>query len=90
MASVMEAMMCARPTISTDVGGVAEMVGDAGLVVPPRDPVAFGNACLRLLCDRGLRSDLTRRGRDRALELFTLNRCLDAYRQRYGSLAAVT
>ncbi|GIH06889.1 lipopolysaccharide glycosyltransferase, putative [Rhizocola hellebori] len=87
--TVMEAMMCARPTISTDVGGVAEMVGDAGLVVPPRDPVAFGNACLRLLCDPGLRSDLARRGRDRALELFTLNRCLDAYRQRYGSLAVV-
>jgi glycosyltransferase involved in cell wall biosynthesis len=85
--TVMEAMMCARPTISTDVGGVAEMVGDAGLVVPPRDPVAFGNACLRLLCDSRLRSDLARRGRDRALELFTLNRCLDSYRQRYGLLA---
>jgi glycosyltransferase involved in cell wall biosynthesis len=85
--TVMEAMMCARPTISTDVGGVAEMVGDAGLVVPPRDPVAFGNACLRLLCDPRLRSDLARRGRDRALELFTLSRCLDSYRQRYGLLA---
>jgi glycosyltransferase involved in cell wall biosynthesis len=88
--TVMEAMMCARPTISTDVGGVAEMVGDAGLVVPPRDPVAFGNACLSLLCDPALRSDLARRGRDRALELFTLDRCLDSYRERYGALAAAT
>jgi glycosyltransferase involved in cell wall biosynthesis len=86
--TVVEAMMCGRPTISTDVGGVAEMVGDTGLVVPPRDPVAFGEACVRLLASPPLRQDLSRRGRDRALEYFTLDRCLRSYRERYQALVA--
>lgn len=85
--TIVEAMMCRRATVSTDVGGVAEMVGDAGLVVPPRDPVAFGTACATLLRDTGRRHDLGRRGHDRALELFTLRRCLDAYRERYRLLS---
>ena len=43
------AMMSGRATVSTDVGGVSEAVGNAGLLVPPRDPEAMGNALLRLL-----------------------------------------
>ncbi|MBB5872885.1 glycosyltransferase involved in cell wall biosynthesis [Allocatelliglobosispora scoriae] len=84
--TIVEAMMCERATVSTDVGGVAEMVGDAGIVVPPRDPVAFGEACITLLRDRELRLDLARRGRERALARFTLRRCLDAYLERYKLL----
>lgn len=84
--TIVEAMMCERATVSTDVGGVAEMVGGAGVVVPPRDPVAFGNACVELLRDRELRQDLARRGRERALDRFTLRRCLDAYQERYKLL----
>lgn len=84
--TIVEAMMCQRPTVSTDVGGVAEMVGDAGIVVPPRDPVAFGTACATLLRDTGRRRDLSRRGHDRALRLFTLRRCLDSYLEQYRLL----
>ncbi len=39
--TLIEAMSCGRATVSTDVGGVREAVGDAGLVVPPRDPAAM-------------------------------------------------
>ena len=60
--TVIEAMMCGRATVSTDVGGVAETVGDAGLVVPPRDPRAFATACLELLTDPARRADLARAG----------------------------
>ena len=35
--TVVEAMACGRPVVCTNVGGVAEAVGDAGIVVPPRD-----------------------------------------------------
>ena len=38
--TVVEAMACGRPIVCTNVGGVAEAVGDAGIVVPPRDHVA--------------------------------------------------
>jgi glycosyltransferase involved in cell wall biosynthesis len=84
--TVLEAMMCGRATVSTDVGGVAEAVGDAGLVVPPRDPEALGRACAALLLDAELRADLVKRGRARALSTFTLPRCLDLYWQQYVTL----
>jgi glycosyltransferase involved in cell wall biosynthesis len=86
--TVVEAMMCGRATVNTDVGGVAEMVGDAGLVVPPLDPVAFGRACASVLLDPATRRDIARRGRARALELFTLTRCLTSYQERYRRLAS--
>ncbi|MDG6100593.1 GT4 family glycosyltransferase PelF [Dactylosporangium aurantiacum] len=84
--TVLEAMMCGRPTVSTDVGGVAEAVGDAGLVVPPRDPQAFGEACVALLTSPQLRAATGHAGRQRALREHTLDRCLSAYRDRYLDL----
>src|SRR5262249_51525215 len=84
--TVLEAMMSGRATVSTDVGGVAEAVGDAGLVVPPRDPEALGRACADLLLDAALRADLVERGRARALRTFALPRCLNLYRQQYVTL----
>lgn len=87
--TVIEAMMCGRATVSTDVGGVAEAVGDTGLVVPPRDPRALAKACLELLTNAGRRDDLARRARSRALGAFTLERCLSTYRSHYRQLAGV-
>ena len=33
-----------RPVVATNVGGLAEQVGDAGVVVPPEDPLGFAQA----------------------------------------------
>lgn len=85
--TVIEAMMCGRATVSTDVGGVAEAVGDAGLVVPPRDPRALASACLELLTEPARRADLAARARERALAEFTLDRCLSTYGRHYAALA---
>jgi glycosyltransferase involved in cell wall biosynthesis len=84
--TVIEAMSCARATVSTDVGGVAEAVGDAGLVVPPRDPAAFARACLTLLTDPPLADRLAALARQRVLELFTLERSIAAFRAIYGDV----
>jgi glycosyltransferase involved in cell wall biosynthesis len=85
--TVIEAMSCGRATVCTDVGGVAEAVGDAGLVVPPRDPQAFADACLTILNDRALREDLAMRARQRVLELFTLEQSIEAFRAIYTDVA---
>ena len=84
--TVVEAMMCGRATVSTDVGGVGEMVGDAGVVVPPRDPAAFAAACVDLLTDAGGRRGIVERARQRALDMFTLDRCVGSYRDTYRGL----
>jgi len=84
--TVMEAMMCGRATVSTDVGGVPEVTGDAGLVVPPRDPEAFAEACERLLRDHALRQSVASAARDRALSLFPLERMLAGFADTYADV----
>lgn len=42
--AVAEAMAMAKPVVATDVGGVRELVGDAGWLVPAREPVALAGA----------------------------------------------
>jgi glycosyltransferase involved in cell wall biosynthesis len=86
--TVIEAMMCGRATVSTDVGGVAEVVGDTGKVVVPRDPAAFAAACVELLTDPAGRRDLARRARTRALGRYTLDECVRSYRRTYRELDA--
>ncbi|WP_433342789.1 GT4 family glycosyltransferase PelF [Micromonospora sp. CA-111912] len=85
--TVVEAMACGRPTVCTNVGGVAEAVGDTGFVVAPRDVAAVADACVRMLRDRDLRLRLGAVARARVLEKFTLQRSLQAYRNIYEGLA---
>ncbi|MEW9553885.1 GT4 family glycosyltransferase PelF [Nonomuraea sp. NPDC050783] len=81
--TVVEAMACGRPVVVTNVGGVAEAVGEAGFVVPPRDHVAAADAMVRLLHDGELRHRLGLLARERVLTRFTLRQSLDDYRAVY-------
>lgn len=81
--SVIEAMMCGRATVNTDVGGVSDTVGEAGLVVPPGDPAAFAAACLGLLRDPAGRHTLADAAVRRARAHFALDQMLTAYDRLY-------
>ncbi|GAA3370585.1 GT4 family glycosyltransferase PelF [Streptomyces sannanensis] len=85
--SIIEAMSCGRTTVSTDVGGVREAVGDTGLVVPPREPELMAEATLALLRDGEWRAELGRLSRQRVVEQFTLRRSVDGFRRIYRELA---
>jgi glycosyltransferase involved in cell wall biosynthesis len=41
-----EAMAMEKPVVATDVGGVGEIVGDCGTIVPAKNPAALANAML--------------------------------------------
>ncbi|GGO20323.1 GT4 family glycosyltransferase PelF [Deinococcus humi] len=86
--TVIEAMAMGRPPVATRVGGVPEAVGDAGLIVRPRDVMGVASALTRLLDDAPLRARLGRAARERVMELFTLDGCLDAYRRAYPLVIA--
>ena len=62
------AMALGKPIVATRVGGVAELLGDgeAGLLVPPRDPAALAEATTALLRDPTRASALAEAGRRRA------------------------
>ena len=53
--SLLEAMSIGIPAVATNHGGAAEVLGDAGLLVPPRDPDALAAAIGHLVDDRDLR-----------------------------------
>ncbi|MHC6626395.1 DUF3492 domain-containing protein [Streptomyces globosus] len=83
-----EAMFCGRATVSTDVGAVCEVIGGTGLVVPPRNPRALADACLSLLRDPERAQRLGAAARARALELFTVEQNIAAFREAYLRLLA--
>ncbi|MFD5700334.1 glycosyltransferase [Streptomyces lasiicapitis] len=81
--SLIEAMLCGRATVSTDVGAVVEVIGGTGLVVPPRNPRALAQACVALLRDPERRARLGAAARARALELFTVEQNIAAFNGIY-------
>jgi glycosyltransferase involved in cell wall biosynthesis len=85
--AVIEAMLSAATIVSTDVGGVREALGDTGLLVRSSCPVELAEAILKLLLmPADERSQLGKRACDRALELFTLNRCMEEHLNSYQRL----
>jgi glycosyltransferase involved in cell wall biosynthesis len=84
--AVVEAMLTKAAIVATDVGGVREAVGDTGLLVYPRDPVAMAEAIGTLLNWPEGRERLGARARDRALRWFTEQRFVEAYRASYARL----
>ncbi|MEU3458327.1 DUF3492 domain-containing protein [Streptomyces sp. NPDC006733] len=86
--TLIEAMSCGRATVSTDVGGVREAVGEAGFVVPPRDPAAMAKAALVLLRDPALRASMGWDARLRVIDQFTLRQTIETFRGIYTELSA--
>ncbi len=66
-----EAMACAVPVISTTGGALPEVVGNAGLLVPPADHQALANAILTILQQPQLAQKYGREGYQRVHRHFT-------------------
>jgi len=76
--TIIEAMMTGLPLVATRVGGIPELVEDGvtGYLVPPQDPSAIAFAVQKLLVNSQLCSSMGARGRERALEHFTVDQML--------------
>lgn len=59
---VFESFAAGLPLVATDVGGVARAVGDAGVLIPPRDAPAAVAAVRRVLADSAERERLVTAG----------------------------
>jgi glycosyltransferase involved in cell wall biosynthesis len=77
--SVLEAMSAGVPVVTSDRGSLPEVVGDAGIVVPPT-AADVHKALARVLGEPGLAADLSRRARARALTL-TWDRTVEGWWQ---------
>jgi glycosyltransferase involved in cell wall biosynthesis len=83
----LEAMTAGCPVIASSLGGLPEVVGDAGLLLPPGDMTAWREEVLRLASDDALRAALGEQGRERARELFSRERGVTALVRLYREVA---
>ncbi|OLB73267.1 MAG: glycosyltransferase [Actinobacteria bacterium 13_2_20CM_2_71_6] len=81
-----EALRAGVPLVATGVGGLPELVGDAAVLVPPKDVDALDAAVTALLDDPARRAELAERGRDRAATWPTEQQTVDRVRAVYAEL----
>jgi alpha-1,3-rhamnosyl/mannosyltransferase len=63
---VLEAMALGVPVVAANRGSLPEVIGDAGPLVDPEQPVEIANAIARILNDEAYASSCTSRGLARA------------------------
>ena len=85
---IAEAMSCGTPCVVTDVGDAALIVGNSGVVVPPRQPDALAAGIAQLLdldgaADRSLRASV----RDVIVQRFGIVDIANRYTQLWMDLA---
>lgn len=83
--TALESLAAGTPVVGYRAGAVAEVVGDAGVLVDEREPEALGEALRALLGDDARQRELRSRARPRAA-LFSWDRAADDTLAVYRSL----
>ncbi len=89
--SLLEGAMYGKPMISSEIGTGTTYInvdGDTGLVVPPSDPQAFGEAMRTLWDNPELAQAMGKRAEARYWELFTAEQMARSYSALYHELVA--
>jgi len=80
-----EAMLAGVPVVAARSGGLPEVIGDSGVLVPPEDPAALADGIVRLAESEELRAELGRRGRERAQRRFGIRQMVEGTLRVYES-----
>jgi glycosyltransferase involved in cell wall biosynthesis len=57
----LEALACGTPVVGSDLASIPEVVGDAGVLLPPEDVEGMAGALIQLATDDDFRAELSRR-----------------------------
>ncbi|MBI9075841.1 MAG: glycosyltransferase [Desulfatibacillum sp.] len=84
-----EAMACQAPVVANNVGDVARIMGDTGVLVPGKDAVAMAGALMELLTmDKEKKRLLGIEARQRIVDMYSMESVVSQYEDFYGSLIA--
>lgn len=88
--TILEAMACGLPIVATRVGGTPDLIdeGVTGMLVPPADPRAFGEALLGLMQNPYAARRLATAARGECERRFSLDRMVADYAALYDDLLA--
>ena len=85
--TLLEAMKCGTPVISSRAASLGEVAGDAAVLVDPRSADEMAEALIKVETNAGLRADLTARGFER-VKIFdwaeTARQTVAVYRKTLG------
>ena len=86
--TTIEALAAGRPVVSTRVGGVPDVVEDGvdGFLAEPRDVDGLAERLERLARDPELRAEMGRRGRERVLSRYAVDRLVADVDELYRAL----
>ncbi len=88
--TLIEAMSCGVPCVTTDVGDCGRLLEGVGQVVPMRDPAALAAAWEKALqLGATAREEIARQSRERVLEKFTIAHAARQYAETYAELVEV-
>jgi glycosyltransferase involved in cell wall biosynthesis len=59
---LLESMACGTPVVTSNISAMPEVVGDAGILVEPNEPLGIAEAVYRLISDKQLAKELTSLG----------------------------
>lgn len=88
--TVLEAMACGVPVVASRVGGIPEQVEHevTGLLVPPSDSAALGQAIVSLLAQPAKAVGMGMAGRERVEALFSMDAFVARYEEIYARLVS--
>lgn len=83
--AALEAMSCHVPTVASNVGGLPELIvdGETGFLCTPGDLDRFTSRTRQLLSDEELHQDMAEAARNRAVNVFDINRVVPTYENYY-------
>jgi glycogen(starch) synthase len=87
--SAIEQMVDGRLVIASAIGGLAEVVGDDGMLFPPGDSDALASLMRTVLLEPSLAETIGARGRRRALKLFEIERMILDHARLYSELVEI-
>jgi len=85
--AIPQAMLCARPVVSFDLDGAAEVVNpNTGRLIAPEDVGQLTEVCAELIADKQLRQRLGSAGREFVKERFAPKTMVDTIERIYNKL----